>query len=100
MKELRGTLADNAGTVTWRAFVGSSAEDVGDDAVAAITALLAAETPSAVKATGTWAEDRNRIVRPRVRGQWCAILLSSADSWAYQSVAVTAQTLGRLRNGY
>ena len=100
LKELRGTLSDDSGTVTWRAFVGESAEDVGDEAVAAITALLASSTPSAVKSSGTWTEGRNRIARPRSRGQWCAILLSSAGRWAYQSVAATAQTLGRLRNGY
>ena len=41
----------------------------------------------------TW----NRVVRPRVRGPWCAIRLSSAGRWAYESMKITCKSLGRLR---
>ena len=97
LAELSAVMAEMIPSVTWRAFTGRSAEVVGDQAVAAMETLLASGSPAHVKATGTWNKGYNRIVRPRSRGVWCAILISSAGQWAYESVAAVTRSLGRLR---
>ena len=39
----------------------------------------------------------NPVVRPRVRGAWAVIVLSSTGRWAYESILANIKTLGRLR---
>ncbi|MFH1744300.1 MAG: hypothetical protein ABIH23_35305 [bacterium] len=97
LNEIHGIMADNAGSVTWRAFTGPTAETVVDAASAAITALLAGSAPSSVKASGSWEELYNRVSRPRARGAWCAILLSSTERWAFESMTLVSTMLGRQR---
>jgi len=97
LAEIHGILADNAGTVTWRIVMGNSAEAATDTAVAGIVSVLASETPAGVAASGTWSENRNKVARPRTRGSWAVVWLSSSARWAYEAVAVKIQQLGRLR---
>jgi hypothetical protein len=96
LAELHGVLADNSGSVTWRVLTASSAEEVADLAVAAVESELAGGTP-AVAAFGSWSEARNKVCRPRARGAWAVVWLSSTSRWAYESVTIVANQLGRLR---
>lgn len=43
--------------------------------------------------------NRNCVSRPRARGQWATIWLSSDSAWAYESLTLVAKKLGRLRHG-
>jgi len=95
LTELQGSLS---GTATWRVFAGKNAEDVADEAVAAMDAIVAGTLLAAVKAVGSWTGGTNTNRRPRVRGPWCAILLSSTGQWAYESVVATTMRLGKIRN--
>lgn len=97
LAELHGILADNSGPVTWRVVMAQSAEEAADVAVAGVTAVLAGAAPVGVSAFGTWAENRNKVVRPRARGPWAVVWLSSSDPWAFEAVAVQINQLGRLR---
>jgi hypothetical protein len=97
LKELHGVLSDNAGAVTWRIFMGASAEAAADAAVAGIAADLAGTAIAGVAASGTWTENRNRVVHARARGPWAVVWLSSSTGWAYEAVAVVINQLGRLR---
>ena len=75
-----------------------AAEEVADEAVAAMEAIVAGNLPSEVKASGSWSGGTNTNSRPRVRGPWCTILLSATGQWAYESVVVTTMRLGKVRN--
>lgn len=97
LNELHGTLADNTAPVTWRVVMGLSAEDAADKAAAGISAALAGQNPSGVSASGVWDSMRNRVSRPRARGPWAVVWLSSIGRWAYESVSVGINQLGRLR---
>jgi len=97
LTELHGIMADNAGAVQWRLVMGSSAEAAADTAVEGIAAVLAGPDPAGVAAEGTWTGLRNRVARPRSRGPWAVVWLSSATRWAYEAVAVGILQLGRLR---
>ncbi|MHA2085565.1 MAG: hypothetical protein ACXABD_17555 [Candidatus Thorarchaeota archaeon] len=94
LAELQGALAGDA---TWRVFAGKSAEEVADAAVAAMNMLIAGNTPVDVKASGDWSGGTNKNSRPRVRGPWCAVMLSATGQWAFESAVATAQRLGRVR---
>ena len=56
---------------------------------------------SAVEQTDAWTctvkDGFNPVVRPRTRGAWCVIVLSSQGQWAYESITATVKMLGRLR---
>ena len=96
MAQLHGIFADNSGTIVWRALTGRSAEEVADAGVAAINAdLTGAE--HVVYPTGLWTENHNRITRPRSRGEWGIVWLASKERWAYDSVSLKINQLGRLR---
>jgi hypothetical protein len=98
LTELHGTIASiTSSSVTWRLVVGSSAEAVASAVTTGVAAVLAGGTPTGVFASGTWSSGRNRVSRPLARGAWMAVWLSSTGKWAYESVALVAQQLGRLR---
>jgi hypothetical protein len=97
LAELHGIMADNAGAVTWRIVSANSAEVAADLAVAGVEADLAGTTITGVLASGTWAENRNKVDRPRVRGPWLVVWLSASTPWAYEAVALKINQLGRLR---
>jgi hypothetical protein len=86
LAEITGVLAHGSGAVTWGVSVGSSAEEAADNAVAGVFAD-----------SGTWTELRNPVARPRVRGAWAAVSLTSTEKWAYESVVLARRQLGRLR---
>lgn len=87
LSEIYGILADNSGSVRWSAYMGDSAEGVSD----------AAESLHNSDASGIWTENRNRVQRPRCRGAWCAICLTSSSRWSFEAVSIVARQLGRLR---
>lgn len=99
LAEIHGIMADNVSYVDWRVFMGNSAEEVTDIAVAGIKALLVdpADDIDGVAAQGKWVELRNKVERPRSRGPWVVVCLSSDSQWSYEAVAVTGRQLGRLR---
>jgi hypothetical protein len=90
-------MASEGGGVVWRIVSGSSAEETADKAVDAIFADLAGYSVPGVAASGLWHEKRNRAMRPRVRGPWACVWLSSRSKWAYEAVVVKIGQLGRLR---
>jgi hypothetical protein len=96
LTEIHGTLADGSGAVEWAILSDTSAEAVADLGVTAITSALAGGSPTA-DAEGSWTEARNKVSRPRARGAWAVVWLSSAAQWAYESVSIVANQLGRLR---
>lgn len=93
--EIHGILL--SGNVVWRLFVDSTAEGVANKAQLALNEIVAGETPSAVAASGAWSAGRNDVERPRARGSWVVVLLSSNVRWVYEAVAITALQLGRAR---
>lgn len=97
LAEIHGILSDNAGTVSWSIISATNAEEAADLAVDAVAAALAGTEPIGVACAGSWTELRNRADRPRVRGPWVVIWLSSTDAWAYEAIAVRINQLGRLR---
>jgi hypothetical protein len=97
LTEIHGVMADDAGAVTWRVVMGQSAEAATDAAVDGIASVLAGSTPAGVSASGSWTERRNKVVRPRARGPWAVVWLSSSARWAYEAVVVRIGQLGRLR---
>ena len=96
--EIHGVLANNSGTVTWRVMTGSSAETVTDAAVVGIASVVAGSTLTGVAASGSWTQNRNKVERPRARGPWVVVWLSSTAQWSLDLVAITALQLGRLRS--
>ena len=97
LQEIHGIMASNAGVVTWQIYAGENAEAVTDAAVTGINAVLAGGSPTGVAASGTWAANRNKVERARVRGAWIVVWLYSVVRWSYEAVAVTALQQGRLR---
>ncbi|MFO7936003.1 MAG: hypothetical protein R6V06_00095 [Kiritimatiellia bacterium] len=87
LSEIHGILADNSGSVRWSAYMGGSAEHVAD----------MSESIHNSDASGIWTENRNRVQRPRCRGAWCAICLTSSSRWSFEAVSITGRQLGRLR---
>jgi hypothetical protein len=96
LAELHGILADNSGLVRWRVVTGRSAEEASDLAVAGIEEALAG-TYSDGYSSGEWRDNRNFVARPRARSPWIVIWLSSTARWAYDSVVLRINQLGRLR---
>lgn len=95
LAEIHGVLADNSGTVKWRVVTGLSAEEATDTAVADIDLDLAGSSFDVPN--GEWTENRNKVDRPRTRGPWAIIWLASKARWAYDSVTLRINQLGRLR---
>jgi hypothetical protein len=95
---LNGTTAASSASVTWAIVTGDTAEGAAANGKAAITAALAGSSYSSyVQSTGTWAAGRAHMEYPRTRAVWCCLWLSSAGSWAYEHVALTAMLSGGWR---
>jgi hypothetical protein len=97
LAEIHGILADNSGATTWRVIVGESAEAVADIGKAGIEAVLAGNSVVGVAASGTWADKRNKVERPRARGPWAMVWIASTAQWSYEAVAIVSRQLGRMR---
>ncbi len=86
LNEIHGIMADDSNEVTWSVAMGNSAEEAVDNAVA-----------GTFVASGAWSALRNNVSRPRVRGAWAVISVSSAAQWSYEAVAIKSRQLGRIR---
>lgn len=85
------------GTVTYNIFAGDYPEDVSATALTAIAAYKAGDSPVGILSTGTWTTTDRREVRPRVRGGYFCIWLSSTVKWAYGSILSISLLLKRRR---
>ena len=97
LAELHGIIAVGSANVTWRVVVDDTAEAAVDAAVADIVLVQAGSPTVSSDATGTWVAGRNYVTRPRARGAWLVVWISSTGAWAYEAVAFKARQLGRLR---
>lgn len=99
LAEIHGVMEDisNDGTVTWRVVMGRSASEVAQAAKVDLDLVLAGDAPVSVARTGIWTEGRGKVQRPRARGAWVVVWLSSTDRWSYEVVSIVARQLGRLR---
>jgi len=87
-----------SGSVTWRVVMGSSAQEAASLALADVENVIAGDPVESVSASGSWTTDlRNRVVRPRARGAWVVLWLSSATQWSFEVVSAVARQLGRIR---
>ena len=85
------------GTVTWRAVMGDSAAEAAELAKADVVLALDGQAPVSVAGSGSWSEGKNRVQRPRSRGPWLVLWLSSTVAWSYEVVAIVSRQLGRHR---
>lgn len=97
LNELHGIMGTGSATVTWRIVMGDSAEVAVDNAVSDMNLVLAGSATQYVVASGTWAAARNYVAHPRARGTWMVVWLSASSKWAYESVTLVAEQLGRNR---
>lgn len=98
LAELHGLLdIESGGSVTWRVVLGDTAQEAAETAKTGVEAVQAGNSPSGVAASGTWGDGRNLVARPRSRGVWVVVWLSSTDQWAFEAVPIVARMLGRVR---
>lgn len=85
LSEVYATTGTGSDDVSVRFYTAHSPED----------AVRSAEDGGGVEfvVTDGW----NQVIRPRVRGAWCVMVLSSSGRWAYESIHVQNKALGRLR---
>lgn len=82
LDQLSAVLADGSGDVDWEVRVGETAE-------AAIDATA--------RASGTWTAGRNTLERPRIRGAYGVVVLSSDTAWAMEELTAVRTARGRIR---
>jgi hypothetical protein len=98
LAEIHGLVdVETAGTVTWRVVMGSTAQTAAELAKADVITVLAGGEPDSVAASGDWEDGRNRVARPRTRGPWAVIWVSSNDQWSFEAVPIVSRLLGRIR---
>lgn len=97
LTEVHGILAANVDTVQCGVIVGDSAEECADRAVEDIEGAMRGHEPTHARARYSLTELRNKVFRPRARGVWAVVWLSSTTPWALETVAVTIAQLGRIR---
>lgn len=84
---LTATIANGSTSVSIDVFTAKSAEEAVELSSSSVSSLR-----SFTVATG-W----NPVIRPRVRGAWCVLVLRATGRWAYESILANIKTLGRLR---
>lgn len=100
LSELHGMISGGeSATVTWNVISGGNAEGVADRAKAESIKFQAGEAID-VDAYGTWTPERNLTARPRTRGPWASLWLSSVTPWAFEAVGMRIHQLGRFRHGH
>lgn len=99
LAEIHGVMEDLSenGSVTWRVVMGRSAAEAAEAAKADLDLVLDGQDPVSVAASGSWGEGRGLVQRPRARGAWLVLWLSSTAAWSYEVVAIVARQLGRHR---
>lgn len=98
--EVHGALegvAPEGGKVRWRLVTGRSPAEAAEAAYADMLDVLDDLEPSRSQGTGEWGEGRGFVDRPRVRGAWVVVWLSSVASWSYELAAIVVRELGRHR---
>lgn len=84
--------------VTWRVVMGRSPAEAAEAAYADVQDMLDGLVPSRSAASGEWiTEGLSRVQRPRSRGPWVVVWLSSSGTWSYEAVTLVARQLGRHR---
>ncbi len=95
---LHGMVAAGSDAVQWALVPGDTAEEAAANGKAAIVAALADESYSSyIRASGEWAAGRSSTSMPRVTAMWVCLWLSSAGTWAYEGVTMTAIPAGQWR---
>jgi hypothetical protein len=98
IQQIHGIMASSSATVAWRLVPGDTAEEVCDNGKAAITAALAGtDYDQYVSGSGAWDAGRSSIGWPRATSMWVCVWLSSAGTWAFESVHLTVVPFGRWR---
>jgi hypothetical protein len=101
LQSLHGTVQlEEDGEMTWRTIVGTTAEQVCQDAQDAIDNYVDGDTTEAlldVVSSGMWVDGRQVMAYPRTRGLWIVLWLNSNDAWAFENLFATMRTLGRWR---
>lgn len=97
LAEIHGAMEELTSQVTWAVVMGRSAAEASEAAQADLEAVLAGGEATHVAASGSWGEGRGRVQRPRARGPWAVVWLSSSGSWSYELVALVVRHLGRFR---
>lgn len=93
-----GIMAASSATVSWAIITGDTAEEAIADGKSAITASLAGnDYQEYINASGSWDAGRSNTGWPRVRAAWAVIWLSSAGSWALESVLLETILFGKHR---
>jgi hypothetical protein len=90
----------SSGSVVWRVVEGDTAEDACENAKAAVEAYMAGNTATAnaySSFSGTWTTGRNYVSHPRVSGMFVVIWLQSTSQWAFESIVVDFDLMGRWR---
>lgn len=97
--QIHGVLAQGSVNVTWRVLVADTAEQVCDNAKAAIEALVAGDPPVGVQSSGVWSGfGANHRAYPRARGKYMILLLSaSSGNWAWEGARCFIEPSGRWR---
>jgi hypothetical protein len=93
IKELQGVLAQQSDDVDWQLIVGETAEQAVDLA----EEVIETGTEDGIAASGLWRAGRNRTDRPKRRGPWAMLLLTSMGSWSYEEISLIVAELGRIR---
>jgi len=98
IQTLHGIMAAASGTVVWRIVPGDTAEEACDNGKLAITAALAGnDFDEYHDANGAWDAGRSHTFWPRCRCAWCCVWLSSAATWAHESVILETVPFGRIK---
>lgn len=85
--EIHANLGGCGGNVTMEVYCAGSAEE----------AVNGASFGGKAKHSMALAPGRNMVFRPRARGAWACLKISSNSHWAYEGVLATLKLLGRLR---
>jgi hypothetical protein len=100
LAEIHGSIEElsEEASVTWRVVTGRSPAEAVEAALADLDDVFDGKPPTRFVASGAWLEEgRARVARPRARGPWVVIWLTSNGGWAYESVTIVAKQLGRHR---
>ncbi len=87
LAQLQAELGTESGTVAMEVYSGDSAEQVAADAIAG----------TSPKFTRTITAGRSNTIRPRIRGVYACIVLTSTAEWSSEVMLSTLATTGRRR---
>jgi hypothetical protein len=99
LTQIHGVLAQGSVNVTWRILVADTAEQVAENAKAAIESLVDGNTPTGIQGMGVWTgTGANHRSYPRARGKFMVLLLSAnSGNWAWEGARCFIEPSGRWR---